>query len=155
MAILVAPARPSHPPPVAGTPASAAVDERLGPLAAADAAGNLQIVWREDNVVRTRRRAPNGRPGPVYDLSSGRAWVYAPRVAVAPDGRAVVVWITLDRRSPVIHGARIGPGGLPVGSPLTLSRARAAALGIPAKVRGEFQGSPRLVRALHGPSMAA
>ncbi len=76
------------------------------PLLAADALGNAIFVWRDyrfgDVGLSLVEWAMNGSLSPIRFFArsaSGSGYLQAPAVAVAPDGRAFVSWITLGERN--------------------------------------------------------
>ncbi len=67
------------------------------PQVALDAAGNAIAVWMhsdgENSTIQARKRSAGGVLGDVQDISAADKVVTTPRVAVAPDGDAVIAWL--------------------------------------------------------------
>ena len=59
---------------------------------ALDTAGDATFVWSSLGPVQARQGFADGSLGPVRTLSNPGYWAGPPRVAVAPNGDAVVVW---------------------------------------------------------------
>lgn len=99
----------------------AAVDQSQ-PAAAADAAGNLLVVWSEPREsagrslpawLRGRRFDASGTPlGPVFTIAADRREAaYAPHVAADGDGGFVVVWRSGDWQSGKVRGLHLDASG--------------------------------------------
>jgi len=109
--------------------------------------GVTVVAWNEGRgdrrVVRARVRR-DGRWAPARDLSDPAGRAAEPRVALAPDGGAVVAWRRdAGARDQVVEAARLGAGG----------RWRVRALG---PVAGRARGLPRVPGPVPlGPAAAA
>lgn len=102
--------------------------DALEPQVAVGPDGTAAVVWvRSDGsnfVVQTRRIAADGGLGPaVTDLSASGRDAFEPRLALAPDGAAVVVWKRFDGADYLIKERRLDPGGFPGATSNTLSAA--------------------------------
>ncbi|HYG96586.1 MAG TPA: hypothetical protein VD741_05700, partial [Solirubrobacterales bacterium] len=129
------PALTKVPPPASGAgPAqpgdlSPAAEMAGGPDLAIASDGTATAVWsaREgsgsDFAVFARRIGFDGSAGPVHRLSAPGEDALAPRVALAPDGTATVVWMRSDGADFRIQTRRIGADGTPEETTLTLSGA--------------------------------
>ena len=126
------PALTKVPPPgtaTGGPPAAADLsppaEMAAGPDVEVAADGTATVVWSARGAssfsVFARRIAPDGTPGPISQLSAAGGDALTPRVAVAPDGKATVVWIRHDGADFRIQARRISPGGAPAAETLTLS----------------------------------
>jgi hypothetical protein len=85
------------------------------PQVAVAADDTATVVWSAGDgsnfAVYERRIGPGGAPGPVKLLSTPSEDAFSPRVAVAPDGTATVVWVGFDGSYFLIYGRRIGADG--------------------------------------------
>jgi hypothetical protein len=110
---------------------SGAAEMAAGPDVAVAADGTATVVWSARSGgggggefrVFARRIAPNGTPGLTQQLSASGEDALAPQVAVAPDGRATVVWIRHDDANFRVQARRITPGGAIEEATRTLSAA--------------------------------
>jgi beta-mannanase len=97
---------------------SASGESALQPQFAIGPGGVLTVVWTRFNganwIVQERRLAAAGAAiGGINNLSAPGRNAAEPRVAVAPDGRATVVWDRFDGSSFVVQGRRIDSAGTP------------------------------------------
>src|SRR5262249_37125964 len=88
------------------------------PRVAVGSDGTATVVWvlsdGSDEIVQERRIAPGGTPhATTHDLSAPGQDATPPRVAVAPDGTATVVWVRSDGSNQIVEERRITPGGTP------------------------------------------
>jgi glycosyl hydrolase family 26 len=120
------------PAPAAADPASpddlsGAAEMAAGPDVAVAPDGTATVVWsaRSSSEFRVfaRRIAPDGTPGATQQLSASGQDALAPQVAVAPDGRATVVWMRHDGDNFRIQARRMTPAGAPEEATRTLSGA--------------------------------
>lgn len=107
---------------------SVAGGDAVEPQVAVAADGTATAVWTrfdgEDSVVQTRRIDAAGALGEVTsDLSAAGESAIQPRVAVAADGTATVVWNRFDGANWVIQSRRVSAAGLPEAATLNLSAA--------------------------------
>ncbi|HVD86768.1 MAG TPA: glycosyl hydrolase, partial [Solirubrobacterales bacterium] len=117
----------------AGTPASAAIDlaapgrDAVEPELAVAADGTATAAWERFDgsnfVVQARRILPSGAltAGAVSLSASGRD-AAEPRVAIAPDGAATVLWSRSDGSNFLVQRRDLAPEGS-LGAPQTLSAA--------------------------------
>jgi hypothetical protein len=85
------------------------------PQVAVDPEGQATVVWRSrlqrDGLIQAARLGPTGSPGPIQTLSEGLPIgphvEVGPQVAVAPDGRATVVWRGSNGRVQATHSLRL------------------------------------------------
>jgi hypothetical protein len=85
------------------------------PQVAVDPEGRATVVWRSrlqrDGLIQAARLGPTGSPGPIQTLSEGLPIgphvEVGPQVAVAPDGRATVVWRGSNGRVQATHSLRL------------------------------------------------
>jgi hypothetical protein len=95
--------------------------------------GGSVVVWERYNSPRTqvqsRAISPSGVPsaGPA-DLSDGTQNAVEPRVAVGPDGSAIVVWTRYDGTDQIVQERRLAPSGSPDPSTDDLSAAGEGAI---------------------------
>jgi Glycosyl hydrolase family 26 len=80
--------------------------------------GRAIVVWERYSgyrtVIQERQIYASGVPaGTTYSLSTGEQNAVEPRVAVAPDGSATVVWDRYDGANQIVQERRIAPGGAP------------------------------------------
>lgn len=104
---------------------SGAAEMAAGPDVAVAPDGTATVVWSARSggahVVFARRLAADGAPGATRQLSASGQDALAPRVAVAPDGTATVVWMRHDGNNFRIQARRLTPGGTPGEATRTLS----------------------------------
>jgi hypothetical protein len=94
--------------------------------------GTATAVWSrfdgEDSIVQERRISAAGVLGePRNDLSAAGESAIQPRVGIAPDGTATVVWNRFDGANWVIQARRLDADGVPAAGTLNLSAAGRAA----------------------------
>ncbi len=117
-----------------GDPAASAADlsaggeSAVGPQVGLDDDGTATVVWSRfdgvSSIIQARRVSAAGVPGPdVDDLSVAGRSAAEPRVAVNPDGIAIVVWDRLDGSNRIVQARRIGASGEPSPGVLDLSAA--------------------------------
>jgi hypothetical protein len=97
-----------------------------GPEVAVGPDGVASVVWSarkgSEFAVYARRIGADGvREGPVRTLSEAGGDALAPRIALAPDGTATVVWTRFDGANLVVQARRIAPDGTPGPAPLNYS----------------------------------
>lgn len=102
-------------------------EDRDAQLAAGPDGGTI-AVWDHhdgsDFVIQERRLGPGGAPaGPVRQLSASGGDAFEPRLAVAPDGSAIVVWKRFDGSAYVIQERRLDAAGEPEAAAHDLSAA--------------------------------
>lgn len=93
--------------------------------------GTATVVWSARSsgtgmtfAVLARRIAPDGTPiVGTQQLSTGVGDALAPRVAVAPDGTATVVWTRYGDSDSIVEARRITPSGALDAAPIQLSKA--------------------------------
>lgn len=116
-------AGPADPPQAADL--SGAAEMAGGPDVAVAPDGTATVVWSARSggtfAVFARRIAPDGTPGATLQLSASGQDALAPQVALAPDGRATVVWMRHDGADFRIQARRITPAGTPEEATRTLS----------------------------------
>jgi hypothetical protein len=107
----------------------------LSPQVAVAADGTATVVWKRFNdflfQVKERRIAPDGtvEEAAAHTLSAKAEPeeeehdAVEPRVAVAPDGTATVVWSRYDGSNTIVQGSRVAPDGIPAGGVANLSAA--------------------------------
>ncbi|HET8813772.1 MAG TPA: glycosyl hydrolase [Solirubrobacterales bacterium] len=106
---------------------SAAAEMASGPDVSVAPDGTATVVWSArakaagEFVVFARQIAADGTPRPTQQLSASGEDALAPRVAVAPDGTAVVVWMRSDGANFRVQERRIDPAGEPEEATRTLS----------------------------------
>jgi len=89
-----------------------------GPDVAVAADGTATVVWSAragggEFRVFARGIGADGTPGATQQLSATGQDALAPRVALAPDGTATVVWVRSDGANFLVQARRIAPGGTP------------------------------------------
>jgi Glycosyl hydrolase family 26 len=118
------PALPAADPPAAAN-ISAAAEMATGADVEVAPDGTSTVVWsaRSGGEFRVfaRRIGADGALGAVQQLSASGGDALAPRVAVAPDGTAVVVWVRWDGLDFRVQERRIDPAGTPEEATRTLS----------------------------------
>ncbi|HEX5527690.1 MAG TPA: glycosyl hydrolase [Solirubrobacterales bacterium] len=119
------------------------------------------VVWSRfdgsDSIVQARQIAPSGEPGAsTASLSAVGESAIQPRVAVAAEGAATVVWNRFDGADWIVQAQRLSAAGLPTGGTENLSAAgqSAAEPQIAAEASGKatvawdrFDGSSFVVQA--------
>ena len=87
--------------------------------------GTATAVWSrfdgEDSIVQERRIDAAGVLQAPNDLSAAGESAIEPRIGIAPDGTATVVWDRFDGAGWVVQGRRISAGGVPAVGTLNLS----------------------------------
>lgn len=122
------------PPPAPGSvPAATAADlsaaggSAASPRIAASPDGTTTAVWSryngENYVVQARRIGRDGTRGPTVDLSEDGHNGFAPQLAVASDGSALVVWLDFNGSNFLVKGRRLAPDGTTAGGVIDLSTA--------------------------------
>jgi hypothetical protein len=115
-----------------GTPAeevdnlSAAGQNAVEPELVIDPDGTATVVWARSNgtstIVQERRVGPGGMPdATTNDLSASGQSAAEPRIALAPDGTATVVWDRFDGSNFIVQARRVSTSGAPAASPMSLS----------------------------------
>jgi hypothetical protein len=126
------PALTKVPPPAAKSndPAQAAdltpaAEMAAGPDVDAGPDGTATVVWSARSggefKVFARQIAVDGTRGPIHQLSAAGGDALDPRVAVAPDGTAIVAWSRWDGANFRLQERRIAPNGAPEEATRTLS----------------------------------
>jgi hypothetical protein len=93
-----------------------------GPSIAADAAGNFVVAWIDadgdsDGIFGRRFDRAGSALGTEFQVNSSTTGTqYAPDLAVAPDGRFVIVWDSDDGSYLGVFGQRYDSAGTPLGS---------------------------------------
>lgn len=102
---------------------SAAGTDALEPAVAIAADGTATVAWTRSKselkegttktnfVVESRRLGPDGALGPTLELSQVGQDASDPRVALAPDGTASIVWKRFDGFHPLIKERRVSADG--------------------------------------------
>jgi Glycosyl hydrolase family 26 len=88
--------------------------------------GTATVVWSRfdgsDSIVQARRVEPGGAPAAAtQNLSAAGESAIQPRLAVAGDGTATVVWNRFDGAGWIVQGQRISAAGAPEGAVQNLS----------------------------------
>jgi len=103
----------------------AAAEIAAGPDVDVGPDGTATVVWSARSGgefdVFARRIAADGTRGPVRQLSAAGGDALEPRVAVAPNGTAIVAWSRWDGTNFRLQERRIAPGGTPEEATRTLS----------------------------------
>ena len=114
---------------------SAVRQDAFDPDLAVGPDGTVTVVWKRFDgtrfLIKERRIEADGEldPTPSFTLSqTGGRDAVEPRVAVAPDGTATVVWSRFDGSSSVIQARVVGAGGDPAASTHDLSAAGQSAI---------------------------
>lgn len=93
---------------------SGAADADLPEIAVGDD-GTTIAVWRffdgANTVVQAAIRSPDGSFGAPVDVSPSGVNAFVPRVAIAPDGTATVVWFVSDLTQSIVQSATRPPDG--------------------------------------------
>jgi Glycosyl hydrolase family 26 len=97
---------------------SASKQDAIEPEVAAAADGTATVVWSRfdgsDSIVQERQIGADGTPAEATrDLSAAEESAIEPRVAIAPDGTATVVWVRSDGANQIVQARRIAPGDTP------------------------------------------
>jgi hypothetical protein len=104
---------------------SPAAEMAAGPDVDVAPDGTATVVWSArtggELGVFARRIEPDGTRGAVQRLSAAGGDALAPRVTLAPDGTATVVWTRWDGADFRIQTRQISPGGVPAEATRTLS----------------------------------
>jgi hypothetical protein len=135
---------------------------------AVDGGGGALAVWQRRNglswVVEAATRSAAGAWGAPVQLSDGGADARSVQVALAPDGRAVVLWERLTGLQSAVQASVAPSGGGPLGPAATLSQPGTSALsprlamdaaGNAVAVWQTFDGLHGAVRAADRPAGAA
>jgi len=107
---------------------SEAKQDAVEPQVAAAADGTATVVWTRfdgsNSIVQERQVGSDGEPEEaILNLSASEKSAIQPRVAVAPDGTATVVWNRFDGSNWIVQAQRLSATGLAVGGVLNLSAA--------------------------------
>jgi hypothetical protein len=104
---------------------TAAAEIAAGPDVDAGPDGTATVAWSARSggefAVFARQIAADGARGSVHQLSASGGDALEPRVAVAPDGTAIVAWPRWDGASFRLQERRIAAGGTPEEATRTLS----------------------------------
>ncbi|MGN6275219.1 MAG: glycoside hydrolase family 26 protein [Solirubrobacterales bacterium] len=107
---------------------SEAKQDAVEPQVGVAADGTATVVWSRfdgsDSIVQERQVGPAGEPEEAtLNLSASEGSAIQPRVAVAPDGTATVVWNRFNGSNWIVQSQRLSASGLGVGGVLNLSAA--------------------------------
>ena len=100
-------------------------DFSMTPQVAADASGNIYVVWEDDTATNSNilfgRSTDGGMTFLTKPLSNTTGFSYSPRICVDGKGAISVVWVDDTTGNPVVYFSRSTDGGATFSSPASLS----------------------------------